>query len=149
MPTVPSPGDLAHRPHRPLTARLVQTGAAVPPPPPLPPVQPERPVLDPGAPFLARYEAAIRFSGLSPSVRLVALVLALRANWATGVTGPAYRVGYGWLAAATGLAAVRVRENLHVLGQHGFLRRVPAERSDQPSVIELLIPPTPGPGARP
>jgi hypothetical protein len=98
------------------------------------------PRLPAGTPFLRRYEMAIRYSGLIPSVRLVALTIALHADWDTGVIAGDRPIGYGRIGSATGFTDYKVRELLHALGNAGFIRRLPAPVTHETSRIELLIP---------
>lgn len=139
---MPTPGDLVARPHRPLTAR--PTGVPAPAPAAPAAAAPDRSVYVPrlpaGTPFLHRYEMAIRYSGLIPSVRLVALTIALHADWDTGVIAGDRPIGYGRIGSATGFTDYKVRELLHALGNAGFIRRLPAPVTHETSRIELIIP---------
>lgn len=131
MTAVPTPGDIARQgPRRPLTARPV--GAAttrnVPPPE--------------SSPFRQRYEWLVLHSRLFPQGRLVALAIATRADYSTGVIPLAAMPGVPTLARATGLSEVVVRGSLHDLVEAGFLRRTVADEGTQVR-LQLFLPEPP------
>lgn len=140
----PTPGDLfAGRPPRALTARPLAVPEKSPGQAPARAKKARRaevPRLPPGTPWLTRYEMALRYSELHHNARHVALTIALRADWITGLIAPAQRVGLARIADITGMSVQQVQIGLQKLAEAGFLRRTPADRPDQASHIDLFIP---------
>lgn len=99
------------------------------------------PVVTDNRPFRQRYERAIRYSGLGFNCRLVALTVATWADWETGQIPEWDRPGIERIATASGLDERRTRSSVKALVDAGYLRRIPAASTDQPSHIELTIPP--------
>jgi hypothetical protein len=134
MPVMPSPSDFGRRPRTELTARPVMAKAK-------PPAAARRtPAVPPTtAPYRARYEHAVRLSGLDPRERLVALTVASWADYETGLIPVNAAVGVDALARSTGLTVMAVRFNLHALAQKGWLQRT--ERAGGARVqIALTLP---------
>lgn len=110
---MPTPADLAARPHRPLTARPVT---------------------------LVRqdWEAGIRYSGLHSNARLVALTLATYVDWQTGLIPEDQMPGVPRLRKASGLLEQDVRNSLNWLAKLGWIER--PDVATYPKPIRLLMP---------
>lgn len=125
---MPTPGDLAARPRRPLTAR-----------PDVPSSQ-HRSVPAPGAPFRVRFEWTIRHSRLNHRTRLIALVAATWADYDTGEFPAGITPSVQTLATAAGLSRHSVLQGITDLTARHLMRRV--ERSGEPGIrIALRLPP--------
>jgi hypothetical protein len=122
---MPTPADLAHHPRRPLTARPAGTTTPRRTPPPA------------TAPFRQRWEWALLHSTLPPNARLVALVVATRADYGTGQIPPAAMPGIPTVARATGLTEIGVRRQLHTLTAAGFLERTVPDQ--QGPVVQIVL----------
>ncbi|MFB7031736.1 MULTISPECIES: hypothetical protein [unclassified Streptomyces] len=121
MNTVPTPADVFHRQARPLLAP-----------------EPHNPAMDP--PFRLLWEEGINGSRLLVHTKLVALTLATRADWATGVIPDDAQPRLGGLIGLTRLDAGLIVVSLNVLEQRGWIRRtVRRERWNEAS-LRLAVP---------
>jgi hypothetical protein len=130
---IPTPGDLAAKAHRPLTARPAHAESAR--------GRALRVALPAGAPFRQRFEHGLRRSELPRNARLLALTLATFGDWDTGAIPDDVCPGVPLMIQATGLSEGAVREALHYLKAGGWIERNDSgPGGHQAPPITLLIP---------